>query len=283
MSADAVVLAGGGVAGIAWELGVLRGIEETDPAGSARILDAGTTLVGTSAGAAVAAQLASGTPLSALFDSQLSEESAELNVELDLVEFGAMMAKALEGVASPEEGRRRLGAVARAASTVPAETRRAIIAARLPERSWSDRRVLLTAVDADSGELRVFDRDSGVDLVDAVAASCAVPGIWPTVEIDGHNYMDGGTRTIANSDLAAGADRVLILVPALPVSAAGPTLSQGELAALAPARVQAIYADAASIAAFGSNPLDPATRAASARAGREVGRRVAAEIADLWG
>jgi NTE family protein len=124
----------------------------------------------------------------------------------------------------------------------------------------------------------VFDRQSGVDLIDAVGASCAVPGVWPTVEIQGRRYTDGGVRSIANADLAAGCDPVVIIAPLDEVN--GPVaIPETELAALRPARVRVIYADRASLAAFGSNPLDPATRASSALAGREQGRRIAADLA----
>ncbi|WP_394770841.1 patatin-like phospholipase family protein [Lacisediminihabitans sp.] len=282
MTQSAVVLAGGGVAGIAWEIGVLRGLQDAEPEACRRILGEHTLLIGTSAGSAVAAQLASGATLESLFDSQVAEESAELFVHIDLAEFGALMADALAGSTSPEEARQRLGAIARDAETVSVATRRAIIAARLPSHTWPDRPLLITAVDTATGELRVFDRDSGVDLVDAVAASCAVPGVWPTVEIDGRSYMDGGMRTIANADLAAGSDQILILVPGPESSPAGPTIAVAELDALAPARIHTVFADAESIAAFGPNPLDPDVRRASALAGRELGRRLAPEIARFW-
>jgi NTE family protein len=283
MTDGALVLAGGGLAGIAWETGVLLGIQELQPDAAKRILEAPTALIGTSAGSAVAAQLAGGTPLQQLFDAQLAEETAELSVDIDLVEFGAMIADATAGVTSPSEGFRHIGAIALAAHTAAPADRRAAIAARLPVQTWGERRLIITAVDAETGELRVFDRESGVDLVDAVGASCAVPGIWPVVEIQGHKYMDGGTRSIANADLAAGSDPVLIIVPALAESATGATLPQAELDSLAPARVHVVYADDASIAAFGLNPLDPAVRRPAALAGLEVGRRVAAQVADFWG
>jgi len=282
MTQSAVVLAGGGLAGIAWEIGFLFGLQEEAPQLLERILSESTTLIGTSAGAAVAAQLASGAPLDELFTAQLSADSAEIHADIDLAAFSSLMSAAGAGAGSAEESRQRLGRMARAATTVSGPDRRAVIAARLPDHEWPARRMLLTAVDTDTGELRVFDRESGVNLVDAVAASCAVPGIWPTVEIDGHHYMDGGMRSVANADLAAGADVVLILVPAPETSVAGPTLASAELAALAPARVHAVFADASSLAAFGANPLDPAVRRPAARAGREQGRQRAAEISDFW-
>jgi len=283
MTDGALVLGGGGLAGIAWETGVLLGIQEREPDAVRRILDAPITLIGTSAGSAVAAQLAGGTPLQQLFDAQLAEETAELSVDIDLAEFGAMMVEAMAGVTSPSEGRRRIGAIALAAHTPSPADRRAAITARLPVQTWGERRLIITAVDAETGELRIFDRESGVDLVDAVGASCAVPGIWPVVEIQGHKYMDGGTRSIVNADLAAGSDPVLIMVPAPAESADGATLPRAELDSLAPARVHVVYADDASISAFGLNPLDSAVRRPAALAGLEVGRRVAAQVAEFWG
>jgi NTE family protein len=194
-----------------------------------------------------------------------------------------MMAGAVSQATSPEDARRRLGSIAINADTPSTAARRAVIEARLAEKTWGDRDLKLTAVDAETGELRIFDRNSGVDLVEAVMASCAVPGVWPVVEIDGHRYMDGGMRSGSNADLAAGANPVLIITPSTEQTPMGPAIPQAELDALAPSRVHAIYADAASIASFGSNPLDPAARRPAALAGREVGRRAAAEIAAFWG
>jgi NTE family protein len=283
MTEGALVLAGGGVAGIAWETGVLLGIQDGAPAAITKILEAQTLLVGTSAGAAVAAQLAGGTPLQELYDAQLAEESAELFVEIDLASFGAMMATAMADATSPDDARRRLGAVALQAVTPSTEARRRVIEARLAVKTWGERRLRVTAVDAETGELRIFDRNSGVGLVEAVMASCAVPGIWPVVEIDGHKYMDGGARSGSNADLAAGSDPVLVITPSTEQTPMGPAVPPAELDALAPSRVHVVYADAASIGAFGTNPLDPATRGAAAVAGREVGRRVAADVAAFWG
>jgi NTE family protein len=283
MTNGALVLAGGGVAGIAWETGVLLGIQDTEPAAAGRLIGGPTALVGTSAGAAVAAQLAGGTSLRELYDAQLADDTAELFVEIDLASFGAMMAGALAQATSPEDARRRMGAIALAAETPSVAARRAVIEARLPIRTWGERSLRLTAVDAETGDLRIFDRESGIDLVDAVMASCAVPGVWPTVEFDGHRYMDGGMRSVSNADIAAGADPVLIITPSTEETPMGPAVPQTELDALAPARVLVVYADATSIGAFGTNPLDPASRKPAAIAGREVGRRVAAEVAAFWG
>ena len=282
MGANALVLAGGGIAGIAWEVGVLLGIEQVEPEASRRLLAADSTFIGTSAGSVVATQVAGGVALRTLFDQQLEEHTAEVGAAFDVLEFQDTLARVLDGVTSAEEGRRRVGRFALDSTTGDPGDRRAIISARLTVQSWPDRRELVTAVNAVTGELRVFDRHSGVDLIDAVAASCAVPGIWPTVEIDGNRYTDGGVRTIANSDLAAGSDSVLILAP-LAEANAPIAIPAHELAVLEPARIHVVFADDASLLAFGSNPLDPATAPVSARAGREQGRRIAAEIAEFLG
>ena len=279
---SALVLAGGGVAGIAWETGFLRGLSDESPGLLERLLGPETTLIGTSAGSTVAAQIATGIPVADLFERQVAEESAELAVTVDLQLLGGIMAEAISGASSPEESRRRLGVVAREAETPAPAVRRAVIEARLPRREWPERPLLIPAVDAVTGEFVVFDRSSGADLVDVVAASCAVPGVWPPVAIGDHLFMDGGTRTVANADLAAGARRVLVLVPSAEVSPLGRAVPDEQLEALAPARVRVVCADDASQEALGANPLDPATRVPSARAGREQGRRLAAELEAFW-
>ena len=282
----ALVLAGGGVAGIAWELGVLRGLADHDPGLAAQVI-AADLVIGTSAGSAVAAQITSGAPLDDLYQAQLDPKTAEIEVELDMAELLARFTAATAGTTSREEVQRNIGALALSTPTVPEPVRLAAVAARLPVPTWPDRAVLLPAIDAETGETRVFTKDSGVSLVDAVAASCAVPGIWPPVTIGRHRYIDGGTGSITNADLAAGSDRVLVIVPApetLPPGAGAEAFSQlpAETERLAPARVLAVYADAASITAFGTNPLSPATRGPAAQAGRAVGRAAAAGVAAFW-
>lgn len=273
----ALVLGGGGVAGIAWQNGVLVGLGDA----GVKVADA-ELLVGTSAGANVAAQFASGLPREELFRRQIDPEvqSRELvppgNPLVELLPVWTAINAETEG--DPLEGRRRMGAVALAAHTVPEAARRAVVETRLPEHEWPNRRLLVIAVDAETGEPRVFDRDSGVPLVDAVTASSAVPGVWPTVTINGAHYTDGGVRSTTNADYAAGCDRVLIIAP-FPA----PPLDQ-EIADLTArgTHVELITPDEASLIAFGDNPLDTATRIPAAKAGRAQGETEAARIAALW-
>ena len=283
----ALVLAGGGIAGIAWETGVLRGIADESPAAARLLLDS-DVLVGTSAGSAVAAQIGNGSPLEALFDRQVAESSAEIDSGVDVDDITEIFLTALGAPYDNTRDRtrqqmQRIGAVALATETVPEPVRRRIIAQRLPSHDWPDRVLRITAIDVVTGELVVFDRGSGVGLVDAVAASCAVPGAWPPVTIADRRYMDGGIASPVNLGVAGDCDAAVVLVPS-GIDAPAP-FGDGpaaEIAAFA-GTTCAVFADDDSLAAFGPNALDPRCRVASALAGREQGRREAAAVARFLG
>ena len=279
MTNGTIVFAGGGVAGIAWELGVVAGLADADPELAERLLEPGVGFLGTSAGSAVAAQLASGAPLTQLYEAQLADETAEFDPRVDLVALMERFMEIADPDADPDDIRRRIGRLALDTDTVSEDERMVSIAARLPHEDWPERSLRITAIDAESGELRVFDADSGVPLGSAVAASCAVPGVWPPVTIGDRRYIDGGMRSLANTDLAAGSDWVLVIAPVIPGAVGFGQFPEAELDAVAPAPVTVIYADEASVAAFGANPLDPQTRRPSAEAGFAVGRAAAPAVA----
>ena len=280
MTSRALVLGGGGVAGIAWETGVLSGLADE----GVDLLEA-DVIIGTSAGSAVAAQITSGLSLEALFARQLlpPEQSGEISADLDMDALVALFSEGLGGARTPREIRAAIGHVALAAATVPEAPRRRVIEHRLPVHEWPARDIRIVVVDAETGEDLVWDRDSGVGLVDAVAASCAVPGVWPPVTVAGRRYVDGGVRSGTNVDLASGYEVVVVLAPV------AETLGLGDRAVRAVAdavraRPETIVLgpDEASTAAIGTNALDPATRAPSARAGRAQGREQANAVAAVW-
>ncbi|HET9877166.1 MAG TPA: patatin-like phospholipase family protein [Mycobacterium sp.] len=277
----ALVLAGGGVAGIAWETGVLCGIADESPAAAEALLSS-EVLVGTSAGAAVAAQVGSGTGLDELFARQVAETSAELDPGVGVEAVTELFLAAMtEPYTSAEQKLQRIGAVALAADTVAGPVRRDVIARRLPSHHWPDRSLRITAIDIATGKLVVFDHDSGVDLIDAVAASCAVPGVWPPVSIGNRCYMDGGVRSTVNLGAADDCDVAVVLCPSgESVRSPFGGGAAAEVAAF-PGPVFAVFADDAALAAFGTNPLDPDCRVPSARAGREQGRRQARAIGEF--
>ncbi|MBL7512325.1 patatin-like phospholipase family protein [Frankia nepalensis] len=277
----ALVLGGGGLAGIAWEIGLLA---ELAQAGSD--LAAADTVIGTSAGWVVGALLRAGPGLEAPLAAQLAAygSDAELPVKIDPDLLMNMFGEAVSGARDLPAALCRIGAMALATPTVTEQERRRVIEARLPRHAWSEGRLLVTAVDAERGTLVTFDRDSGVDLVDAVAASCAIPGVWPPVTIGGRRYIDGGSGSATNAGLAAGHDIVLVVAPmTTPVRGPFPGIDD-EVHDLerAGARVLVVTADDAARTAFGPNPLDPTVRPASARAGRRQGWSLAHTVRAFW-
>jgi NTE family protein len=279
MTRRGLVLGGGGITGIAWETGLLLGLQDlgVDVA-------AAEVVVGTSAGSVVGAQLTTGIGLAELFDRQVAPPA---RAPLASIGPGVMLGFAwsmLQARGDLEAFGRHVGrwsARRAAAGKLPTLAARfAAIRERLPIQEWAgDGRLLVTAVDVDSGALRVFDGTDDVSLVEAVAASCAVPGVYPPVPIGGRTYVDGGARSGSNADLAAGCDRVLALTPV--DRAIGPMRSAGQLLGAVPHLV--VSPDAVSVEAIGKNVLDPAQRAASARAGREQAATVASRVLELWG
>jgi NTE family protein len=272
----ALVLGAGGLAAIAWETGLLAGLARRGVD-----LAAAELVVGTSAGSTVAAQLGGSRDLEALVRAQLDRTTSELTPDRDpasVAERAAVWDDLARG-GDVLAARRRVGAIALAAPTVDEATRRAVIAARLHGADWPSRPLLVPAVDAATGELVVFRREDGVALVDAVAASCAVPATWPPVTIGDRRYVDGGVRSGTNADLARHADRVVVLQvgDARPDDAAavGPLEDRPGLLVLRP--------DDAFAEARGDDPLDPAVRPGCVRAGLAQAGRVAAAVAAVWG
>lgn len=267
----ALVLAGGGLTGIGWEIGVLAGLasEGVEPGSSADLI------IGTSAGAVVGARVAQGADLEGMYAEQLAPAIAERAASIDGEAVTEIFEEMLATGGDPLERHQRIGRLAMAAPTISESERLAVVASRLPDPTWPDRRLQLVAVDAESGEVVLFDATSGVGLVEAVAASCAVPGVWPPTTINGRRYLDGGVRSVDNADLAAGFERVLVLMPVQLEVAAVPLLeSTGSVAVL--------YPDDAAVTAMGPNPLDPEYRAAAARAGRLQAEALALDLADFW-
>jgi NTE family protein len=278
MARRALVLGGGGITGIAWEWGVLAGLAEAGVA-----LGDADLVVGTSAGSVVGAQIANGLDPAARYQAQLVPPDGEIGATLGA---GLMLrfALAMVGSRAPQRVRQRIGRLSVRTTTVATEQDRiAVIESRLPVREWpSARRLAITAVDTETGGFRVFDGDSGVPLVTAVAASCAVPGVWPPVTIDGRRYMDGGVRSGANADLAAGYDKVVVLAP-IPRGLDRMTGTAKQVEELRKeSAVALVTPDAAALKVFGRNVLDPAARAGAARAGLAQAPSLVDSVRAVW-
>jgi NTE family protein len=272
----ALVLGGGGVTGVAWEIGLLYGLAELGVD-----LSGADLFVGTSAGSVVAAQITGGTPLGELFARELADTSGDRNAAIGsgvLLRFVA--SSILPG--DRRRGRAWLGRAALRARTVPESERRDAIRARVPGDDWPATLLRVPAVVAATGEVVVFDRTSGVSLLDAVAASCAVPLVWPPMTVNGVRYIDGGVRSIANVDLARGYGRVVVIAPAT-AAVRRADRPAAQAAALGPdVRSAVVSPSRDALTAIGRNPLSPDRRADAAEAGRKQAAEVAERVGRAW-
>ena len=298
----ALILGGGGAAGNAWEIGVIAGLAEA----GLDMTETADLVVGTSAGATAAAQVRSGIPAAGLLASVLSPlvrtvgQNRERPPSLPTGTVFERMRAIGAAATSAADLQRAMGAFGlESDSTLEAgaEQRRAMVAARLPRPEWPDRPMIVVAVNAHTGELAAFDRESGVDLVDAVTASTALPGLVPTVSINGARYIDGGVRSPDNADLASGYAHVVVLSPLGGRSGTPPEgqfeglrrppewgvdlASQVEALRKQGSHVEVITPDADSRAAMGTNMTDPATRIPAARAGFAQGKQEATRVTFL--
>jgi NTE family protein len=147
--------------------------------------------------------------------------------------------------------------------------------------------LLIPAVDAHTGEPVVFDRHSGVDLVDAVAASTSNGFGVPPYRIGGNRYINGGYRRNENADLAAGCARVLVLSPfggrsRYPSEWGMHLTTQVDELRARGSRVVTIFPDSDSEHMFGANAMDPSLRPPAARAGYNQGKALAEQLSDFW-
>jgi len=271
----ALVLGGGGVTGIAWEIGVLAGL-----AASGVDLTRADTVIGTSAGAFVGAAVASGHDLRALAEAQAVPDPQEISVAASQETIAAWFHAFGAGDATSVGA--AFGRIANEnPEPVPVHVRRAIVESRLVTTRWPDS-LKVTAVDADSGVLQMFDHDSGIELVDAVAASGAVPGVWPLARINGRSWIDGGMVSSANASLADGHERIIVLAPMPAGFGTIPGVEEDVAALQEQATVVLFSPDEQGTLAIGPNPYDPSRRGPAAEAGESQGLRMAPIVEEMW-
>ncbi|GAC1669016.1 MAG: patatin-like phospholipase family protein [Candidatus Limnocylindrales bacterium] len=312
----ALVLAGGGVTGIAWEAGVLAGLA------AGGVAMAWDLVVGTSAGAYVGARLTCDGSPAPLFAIQTSGNDAEELAGLRAL-FGAGFVRAVQlsrrrslrwvgwawltafvattfirlavgnGIRATWSIVRTLGPGRSRADPLDLAIRTGVLAntkvgrstaliehwehALGSGRAWPAGRLMITAIDTHGGSRALFDRSSGVSLVEAVAASTCLPGLVPPIELLGRRFMDGGIISPANADVAGGAPEVWIVCP---VGAASLGREIAQLRSTG-SMVRLIRPSTEARASLpgGLGEFDPRRRRAAATAGFADGQRFAEAMA----
>ncbi|MCS5732216.1 patatin-like phospholipase family protein [Herbiconiux daphne] len=307
----ALVLAGGGAAGNAWQLGLIAGLAEAglDVTGA-------DLVVGTSSGSTVTAQITSGTRPGDLYAAILAETPPSRPAggataprparTLSGPDYLAWSNAIIASARDADDMRRTLAAAAleldrldrdshpdgessggspAESSGRPGRTRwHDIVAARLPSHDWPAQRVLIPALDARTGQPVVFDRHSAVGLVDAVAASTSALTPYAIGE---QRYLNGAYRRGSNADLAAGYRRVLVLDPfsgrsRTPREWGVDLATQVDELRAAGSTVEVVHPDAGAGDVFDAHALDPSTRLPAARGGHQQGLRLAASLEEFW-
>lgn len=281
---QALVLGGGGVVGIAWETGIVAGL--LDNGVDLRHAEA---IIGTSAGSIIGTRLAAG--------HDLRQAESRTAIPIPPVEGGpdmAVLAKVFgrwTSAATVDDAfLREIGALAGQARTPAEADWIAAAGGGASVAQWPHDRLRLIAVDIESGALGVHDRASGAELERAIAASCAIPGMFPPVAINGRRFMDGGVRSGTSADLLVGdaPEQVVVIAPITTGTAGFGALADrsldaeiGQLHAVG-SHVTRIVPLEAEQAAFGPNLMDASRASAAQQAGYDRGVAMAEVLRRVW-
>ncbi|MET7699954.1 patatin-like phospholipase family protein [Streptomyces sp. NPDC005485] len=277
MADTALVLGGGGLTAYAWQVGVLAGLAEAGVD-----LSGADVLAGTSAGSLLAVELADGAAPADLYGVQVSRKRAMLEVDFTLAMTVKYLWAAL-GSRDPETVVKRLGRLALSMRGVPETVVFDAMRSQLPVPEWPERTVRMFSVDALTGKAAGFDAGSGVDLVRAMAASCALPPLYPPITIGAGRWIDGGARSTTNADLVTDCRRVVVLAPIPKSPGASPDVCDHVASLTAGgALATALTPDREARRAFGRDPLDASRIPGAARAGLRQAAEHADRIRTVW-
>ncbi len=281
---QALVLGGGGVVGVAWETGVVAGM-----------LDAGVDLraaeaiVGTSAGSIVGTRIAAGQDLR-IDAPRTAVAIPALEGGPDMATLGKVFGRWVAIETIDIDFLKEIGALAAAARTITEDDFIAATGGSVGVDDWPHERLSLIAVDVATGALAVHDRASGAPLHRAIAASCAVPGLFPPIAIGARRFMDGGVRSCTSADVLA-AHRPELTVIIAPIAkgtggfgALAERCIDEEIAILdrAGSACVKIVPDADDLAALGPNLMDPEQAMPARTRGEARGRALADALRDRW-
>jgi NTE family protein len=280
-----LVFGGGGAVGVGWQVGLIGGLRDA----GVELADA-DEILGTSAGALVGALLASGhDPADALTAlASLGTSIAPHAMTVGNTAFLDAMRQANRAT-DPQEAIREVCRTALTAHTIPEDEYLGLFAL-LEGIAWPAA-FRCVAIDTTSGELTVWDQHSGVPLRDAVASSCAIPGLFPPVTLEGHRYMDGGIISHLNSTSVRPSNAVVVLSchplgdagSGAPASATSLGAENAELQRLgATTRVTAIEPRFDQLAVTPEQMMDPAVAGQAIQVGRAQAETEAPSIRDSW-
>jgi len=284
-----VVLGGGGVVGVAWQTGLLTGLR-----GAGVELTEASAFLGTSAGAVVGALLSSGRDVNDALDV-LAAIRKKIDPEVLAAAHAGFLDKTVQAsiAADPQKAVQAIGLATHGATTTLTEDDYLGLFETLAGVDWPPG-FRCTAADTDTGDLVVFGEESGVPLLQAVAASCVVPMLFPIVTINGVRYMDGGILSHLNATAAPPADIVMVIscLP-LPVASEGGEPERGLAASIVKAAAEVaqlrettqLVVVEADFSELGGpvNYLDAETARQAIQVGRRQAEREAASIQAVWG
>lgn len=281
-----LMLGGGCVVGIAWELGVMAGLVEHssfDPM-------AMDVIVGTSAGSVAGSQVALGKSLPELVAHQQRPPKRPAHSPSGSGPSGLaavppeLLALFVDGSMSIQERAKKMAALAATVEiSLPEDDYVASFGIMLGTDEWPANDLRMTTVDIETGQTVLWTRHDGVALTRAVASSCAIPGFFPHVHINGSTFMDGPRDLFYRSIVEEkGLDSIIFIGP-LGMLPEGMRLDPeiDDLAAEGFPVVQ--ITGGAALAAAGTDLMNPAARGAAVNAGLGDGREAAVAVRALLG
>ncbi len=276
----ALICGGGGSVGTAWESGWFAGLQQQGV-----WLNDADFILGTSAGAGVGVQVACGHDMMAQVEryraagkrAAAGGSTAVLNIDSD--DQSAFRGLFERGQASGRNGdmavRKEISEAARAA--VPMIELDAFLRTfkYLATEAWPAS-YHAACLNIDTYEFEAIGADLGGSLQNGVAAGCAVPGVYPPIQVGKHFYVDGGCLSPTSVDLGIGYDKTLVLLVV-----DGPQQEVVDLQASGTPHL-IIKLDSDVAAKLGPNLMDASMAFQAAEFGLEQGLRDAAKVKEFW-
>lgn len=295
-----IALGAGAATGIGWDIGVLKALK--DEIG----LDLSNTsaIYGTSAGSWVGARVLSGRSLDDLAEEQLGNrpqaapnQGAGSTVSGDGAAAptpprggGSMIAIGLwRATLEMDQGRlKEIGLAAVSDKPVLGEEAwLSLCGTGLPSSEWPEQNFGICSVCCETGERTFWKRNDGVDLLRAMAASCSIPSIFPSIEIGGFHYMDGGVWSGGNCDYLLDEDLdVSIFIGSMlgstPIGRIASAALESEKKQFAERGLELFTITPGPDFWGEGSSMDPNSRGAALEAGLEAGKKAAGQLKSLF-